>query len=305
MGAPALAQLPVFLAVAEHRSFTAAARSLRMSTSAVSQAVLKLEKELGVVLLVRTTRSVSMTDAGTRLVAEAAPGLRAVSEALASARTNRDVPTGTLRLNVPRIASRVGLPAVLREYARRYPEVRTEVVVDDRRIDLVEHGFDAGVRSRAAIQKDMIRVQLTPAIRFAVVGSKRYFAAHGRPKHPRDLVDHACLGWRSLRGESEYRWELVDRGKPLEVAVSGPVFSNDTELLVACAAHDLGLAFVVEAEADRDIAAGRLETVLDDYVTGSPGLFLYYPRAARSVPKLRAFADCARAVVQQTGARRR
>jgi DNA-binding transcriptional LysR family regulator len=290
----ALAQLPLFLAVAELRSFTAAARRLRLSTSAASQAIARLEAELGVTLLNRTTRSVNVTEAGARLLEEVAPALRAASAALVNATTERQGLSGSLRLNVPRIACRVGLPALLAEYARRHPEVRVEVEVDDRRVDIVKEGFDAGIRARASIHKDMIEMRLTPPIRFAVVGSKRYFARRPKPKHPRDLVHHACLGWRSLGGDAEYRWEFSEKGRDLEVAVRGPLISNDTELLVACAERDLGLAFVVESEARRELEAGALETALDDYATSVDGLFLYFPTSARGAPKLRALVDCAR-----------
>jgi len=289
-----LAQLPIFEAVAELRSFTAAARRLRLSTSAASQAVVRLETELGVSLLNRTTRSVNVTDAGARLLDEVAPALRVANAALANAKTERQGLSGSLRLNVPRIACRVGLPSLLAEYARRHPEVRVEVEVEDRQVDIVKERFDAGIRARASIHKDMIEVRLTPPIRFAVVGSKRYFARHPKPKHPRDLVHHACLGWRSLAGGPEYRWEFSDKGRDLQVFVRGPLVSNDTELLVACAERDLGLAFVVESEARRALEAGALETALDDYATDVDGLFLYFPTTARGEPKLRAFVECAR-----------
>jgi DNA-binding transcriptional LysR family regulator len=180
----ALAQLPLFLAVAELRSFTAAARRLRLSTSAASQAIARLEAELGVTLLNRTTRSVNVTEAGARLLEEVAPALRAASAALVNATTERQGLSGSLRLNVPRIACRVGLPALLAEYARRHPEVRVEVEVDDRRVDIVKEGFDAGIRARASIHKDMIEMRLTPPIRFAVVGSKRYFARRPKTQTP-------------------------------------------------------------------------------------------------------------------------
>jgi DNA-binding transcriptional LysR family regulator len=290
----ALAQLPIFVAVAELRSFTAAAGRLRLSTSAASQAVVRLETELGVTLLNRTTRSVNVTDAGARLLAEVAPALRVASAALANAKTERQGLSGSLRLNVPRIACRVGLPSLLAEYARRHPEVRVEVEVEDRQVDIVKERFDAGIRARASIHKDMIELRLTPPIDFAVVGSKRYFARHPKPKHPRDLVHHACLGWRSLAGGSEYRWEFSDKGRELEVSVRGPLVSNDTELLVACAERDLGLAFVVESEARHALEAGALETALEAYATSVDGLFLYFPTSARGEPKLRAFVECAR-----------
>jgi len=294
--AAALAQVPVFVAVAGRRSFTAGARAVGMSPSAASQAVARLEQALGAALLVRTTRSVSLTDAGSRLLAEAGPALSTAFAALEAVRAARDAPSGVLRLNVPRVTCRVALPRILAEFARRYPAVRAEVVVDDRRIDIVEGGFDAGIRSREAIQKDMIRVRLSPPLRMAVVGSQRYFAARGRPRHPRELVKHACLGWRLPSGDGEYRWEFSERGRAIEVAVSGPVFTNDVDFLLACAEQDLGLAFVAEPEAMRQLAAGRLEKVLDEYSAELAGLFLYFPRAARDLPKLRAFVACVKDV---------
>jgi DNA-binding transcriptional LysR family regulator len=303
MPAAALAQVPVFVAVAERRSFTAGARALGMSPSAASQAVARLEQALGAALLLRTTRSVSLTDAGSRLLAEAAPALATAFAALEAVRGARDAPSGVLRLNVPRVTCRVALPRLLAEFARRYPAVRCEVVVDDRRVDIVDAGFDAGIRLKEAIQKDMIRVRLTPPLRMAVVGSKRYLAARGRPRHPRELVAHACLGWRLPSGDGEYRWEFSERGRSIEVAVSGPVFTNDVDFLIACAEQDLGLAFVAEPEVSRDIAAGCLEEVLHEYSAELAGLFLYFPRAARDVPKLRAFVACAKDVAAASPAR--
>ncbi|WP_437925295.1 LysR family transcriptional regulator [Sorangium sp. So ce291] len=305
MRSPPVAQLPVFLAVAERRSFTKGARALGMSPSAASQAVARLEHELGTPLFVRTTRSVRLTDAGARLLHEAGPAIRSVCAALSGLKAADDEPSGVLRLNVPRIACRVCLPRLLEVYAQRCPKVRCDIVVDDRRVDIVKNGFDAGIRSAEAIHKDMVRVRLTGPLRFAVVASERYLASAGRPREPRDLTAHACLGWRSLADEGAYRWEFSDRGREVEVAVAGPVVSNDTQLLMACAEQGMGLAFVVEEEAAGEIASGRLQTVLDDYALQVPGLFLYFPRAARAAPNLRAFVACAREVLGAKGPRRR
>ncbi len=290
----ALSRLSVFVSVAERRSFTAGAQAAGMSPSAASQAIARLEEDAGVKLFVRTTRSVSLTDAGVRLLAEAKPALELAYAALSAVTSHRDVPSGILKLNVPRIASRLGLPSVLTDYTQKHPEVRVDVVVDDRQVNLVRDGFDAGIRSREAIHKDMIRVRISAPARFVVVGSKRYFALHGRPQHPRELVNHICLGWRSLAGGGEYRWEFTEGVRDYEVVVSGPIVSNDTDLLIACALQGLGLAFVVEAEVERQIATGKLQTALLDYAIEVPGLFLYFPRDARHVPKVRAFAECAR-----------
>jgi DNA-binding transcriptional LysR family regulator len=178
--------------------------------------------------------------------------------------------------------------------------VRVEAVVDDRRVDIVREGFDAGVRSRESTEKDMIAVRLTPPIRFVVVGSKRYFAKRGCPKHPRDLVDHACLGWRPLGATADYRWEFTQRGRDFDVAVTGPVVSNDADMLIACAEAGMGLAYATETE----VASRKLERVLEPYAPSVSGLFLYYPRAARSVPNLRAFVTCAQKAAARSLSRR-
>ncbi|AKU92087.1 Transcriptional regulator, LysR family [Vulgatibacter incomptus] len=202
-----------------------------------------------------------------------------------------------LRLNIPRVACHVALPEALAEFGRRHPAVRTEVVVDNNPIDIVRAGFDAGVRTRDSVHQDMVRVRLSPPLRLVVVGSPRYFAHRGRPSHPQELVDHDCLGWRSFSGSGQSRWTFVEDGQELEVGVSGPVLANDAALLISCAEKDLGLALVAEPEARREVAQGSLETVLDDYSIELPGLFLYFPRNARDMPKLRAFVDCATALL--------
>lgn len=286
----AMGELPVFVAVAEMRSFTRAAKALGISPSAASQAVGRLERDLATTLFVRTTRSVSLTDAGARLLERARPAVTDVLAAMDEIASLGARPRGWLRLSVPRIASRAGFERILAAFAAEHPEVRVEAVVDDRRIDIVRDGFDAGIRSRESTEKDMITVRLTPPIRFVVVGSKPYFAKHGRPKHPRDLVDHACLGWRPLGATSDYRWEFTQRGRDFDVAVTGPFVSNDADMLIACAEAGMGLAYVTETE----VTSRKLECVLEPYAPSVSGLFLYFPRAARNVPNLRAFVTCAR-----------
>jgi DNA-binding transcriptional LysR family regulator len=293
----ALAQLPVFLAVAEQKSFTAAARLLRVSPSAVSQAIARLERELGATLVLRTTRSVNLTEAGARLAAEARPALGVVEVALDAIAQKSGEPQGVLRLNVPRLACQIALPPLLAQYAQRHPEMRVDVTVEDRNVDIVREGFDAGIRLREAVEKDMVTVRLSPPIRFVVVGSKRYLAARGRPKHPRELVDHACIAWRCPTSGELYRWEFEQRGRALEVDVDGPISSNDADVLSACAELGLGLAYVAEHEVRARLRAGKLETVLEPFCPEVPGLFLYYPRAAQRVAKLAAFVEVARNVL--------
>jgi DNA-binding transcriptional LysR family regulator len=293
----ALAHLPVFLAVAEAKSFTRAARALGISPSAASQAVVRLERELDAVLLVRTTRSVNLTDAGRLLAERARSGLELVSAALSAAGTKTETPTGRLRLNVPRIACRTTLPPLLARYAELHPHVQVEVTADDRNIDIISEGFDAGVRMREAVQKDMVAVRFSPPQRFVVAGSPAYFAKHGRPRHPGDLVNHACAAWRSPTSGELWRWEFEHRGRPLDVAVDGPLTGTDAELLVGCAREGLGLTYTPSDYVEADLASGRLETVLDPYCIEISGLFLYYPRAAARVPKLAAFVACAKAML--------
>src|SRR5262245_11162749 len=207
----AFGRLPIFLAVAARGSFSGAASELGISPSAASQAVARLEAELGTTLLVRTTRSVRVTDAGARLVEQTAPSVATLRDALEGMVGAQEKPMGALRLNVPRVAVRCGLRRVLAAFAVEYPEVKVDATVDDHPVDIVRDGFDAGIRSRKSVQKDMVVSRLTGPIRFVVVGSPRYLAAHGRPKRPQDLTRHRCLGWHSIASTTLYRWEFQDR----------------------------------------------------------------------------------------------
>lgn len=297
-GAPSgalLAQLPALIAVADHRSFTAAARALGVSTSAVSQTIARLEASLATPLVVRTTRSVNLSDAGARLVGELRPALAATAAALHGTRQPSRAVTGLLRLNVPRLAIYVVGGRLVPAYLRGHPEVAVEVMVEDRNADIVAEGFDAGVRLHEAVARDMISVRLTSQIRFVVVGAPSYFAARGIPASPRELVDHACLGWRSMTTGRLYAWEFERRGKKLEVAVTGPLITNDIDVMRDLACAGIGLAYISEDQAAADLAAGRLMRVLDAYLPPIAGLYLYYPRASRAVPRLAAFVASARA----------
>jgi DNA-binding transcriptional LysR family regulator len=293
-----LGRLPIFLAVAERRSFSAAAAELGISPSAASQAVARLEAELGVTLLVRTTRSVRTTDTGARLIEQIAPSITAACGALQAVADAATKPMGVLRLNVPRVAVRCGLRRILTAFAAEQPEVKLDITVNDHLVDIVKDGFDAGVRSRESVQKDMVVARLTGPIRFVVVGSPSYLKHHGQPKHPRDLTRHSCLGWHSLAATANYRWEFQERRREIEVAVSGPIVSNDADVLIAGALDGLGLTYVTECEVAAQIGAGQLVTVLDRFAIEVSGLFLYYPTAARKIPKLQAFVACARSALQ-------
>ena len=302
MPTPPLHLLPPFLAVAEHRSFTRAASSLGLSTSAVSQAVRALEAHVGVPLLLRTTRSVSVTEAGQRLVTVAAPALRTATEALSSASAAPGELLGQLRLNVPAIAVETVVGPLVTAFLARHPRVKVGVWVEDRLVDIVAERFDAGVRLSEAMEQDMVSVRLTEPFRFVVVGSPAYLAARGRPSHPRQLAAHTLIGYRSPTTGAPYRWELERGARQYEVPVDGPVWTNHDAVLLELAARGVGLAYVAETSAQRLFARGALEVVLDAWAPWVPGAFLYFPSRTQASPTLKAFLTCARDALE---ARRR
>ncbi|RKH70413.1 LysR family transcriptional regulator [Corallococcus aberystwythensis] len=287
--------LTVFVTVARRRSFTQAAKELGVSSSAVSQAVRQLEAKLGQALLARTTRSVSLTDAGQRLLDEAAPGLQSALAALEhlAAGDTQEV-TGSLNLSVPAFSVPIVVEPVLPRYLAAHPHVRVNVSVQDRFVDIVKEGYDAGVRLTESVQRDMVQVRLTPAFRFLVLGTPAYFERHGTPRHPRDLANHACLGYRTPSTGLPYHWEFEQGAKELTVPVKGPLTSDNSSLLLNMACEGLGLAYIAELQAAPALRSGTLRPVLEDWAPLVPGLFLYFPHRARASRPLRAFMELAR-----------
>lgn len=300
MHAPPLAQLQVFLAVARHRSFSGAAREIGVSTSAVSQAVKQLERQLDVALLVRTTRSVSPTEAGRRLVESAGPGLRQALSALREAAAEPGEVGGRVRISVGRGAVPFAITPVLPVLRARHPRLEVEVVIEDRFVDIVGEGYDAGVRLAEALERDMVQVRLTAPFRFIVVGAPAYLAARGVPKRPEDLLEHECLTFRSPSSGQLYAWELERGRKSWRVPVRGGVVA-ETDYCVTLAEQGLGLAYTFEPKIARQLAAGTLREVLEPYAATVPGFFLYYPKQARQSPALRLFVDVAREVLRPRG----
>jgi DNA-binding transcriptional LysR family regulator len=286
--------LDAFVAVVERKSFSAAARELGVSPSALSQAVRGLEETVGTPLLLRTTRSVSATEAGERLHARVAPALQAAREALRDVNPGSRPLAGRLRLNVPLLAVDAVIRPLLPAFCARWPAVQIEVSVDDRLVDIVAAGFDAGIRLVETMEKDMTAVRLTAPFRFVVVGSPRYLRAHGRPRKPGDLLAHACIQFRYPTTRALYRWELEKDGRLVELAVQGPVTTNSEQVLIQSAIDGLGLAYVSEPAALPWLRKRKLELVLPDWSPTVPGLFLYFPRRAQDTPALRAFLDLAR-----------
>jgi DNA-binding transcriptional LysR family regulator len=280
-----------FLRVAERLSFRSAAEDLGVSPSAISQTIRALEARVGVPLLTRTTRSVGLTEAGQRFLERARPAFADLNEAFEAARSFGERPAGLLRLNVPRAVIPFLMEPVLEGFSAAYPEVEIEICGEDEFIDLVERGFDAGIRMGDYLEADMIGLRLTPPFRLVVVGTPGYFQRHGRPLVPRDLRDHRCIRSRMPTSGAIYRWHFDVEGQPIEIAVDGPLIVNDLEVSRMAALRGVGLAHLAEPLISGAVAEGRLETVLDSYAPWSPGAYLYYPSRTQMLPKLRAFVD--------------
>ncbi|MDX8458295.1 LysR family transcriptional regulator [Mesorhizobium humile] len=285
-----LSQLAVLATVAQCASFRGAARELGIAPSAVSHAVSSLEARLGVRLLARSTRSVAPTEEGAQLLERLRPALSEIDLALETAVEARDRPAGNLRLTVPRTAAHLTLTPRLGSFAAAYPEIVLEIVIEDRFTDVVEGGFDAGVRLGESLQRDMIAVRIGPDLRGAVVAAPSYFAFMPKPRHPRELADHRCIRFRFSSGIL-YRWEFEKDGEEIEIAAQGPLILDEDHLIAQAAVDGAGLAFVFEPYVRAPLADGRLIRVLEDWCPSFDGFFVYYPSRRQMRPALRAFVD--------------
>lgn len=289
MPRPSLNDLAAFAAVAEHRSFRKAADALGVSRSALSHTLLGLERNLGVRLLNRTTRSVAPTEAGAVLLTQLDPVLRDLDAALDMLADARG-PSGTLRINANRAAARLLLRDVVPAYLARYSGVELDLVTEGRLVDIVEQGFDAGVRLGEAVPRDMVAIRLTDELRFLAVASPAYLSEHAPPVVPDELRRHHCIRQRLPSGK-RYRWEFARHGEEIAIDPPGHLTLDDNDLMVQAAADGLGVAYVPESYARPLLDSGRLVTVLEDWCPRIPGLTLYYP-GHRHVPSaLRAFID--------------
>jgi DNA-binding transcriptional LysR family regulator len=296
-----LGHLPIAVCVARHRSFAAAAAELGMSPSAVSHAVRSVEDRLGTPLFARTTRSVSLTEAGARFIAGVEPALTDIGKTVEELTAERGDVTGLLRIDAPRVVFDMALTRILAKLARQHPRLAVEVrngqtspASSPAAVDIVAQGFDAGIRIRRAIQQDMVTTKLTGSFKVILVASKDYIDVRGTPKSIADLRQHNCIGMRSVASGVLFDWELIDGKKVIAVKTSGTALVTDSTEALSLALAGVGIAYVVEPVARRYLREGSLKWLLPQTAIEHDGLFLYYPKRASLAPKLRAFIDVAR-----------
>jgi DNA-binding transcriptional LysR family regulator len=289
-----LGNLTAFVAVADQRSFRAAASQLGVTPSALSHAMRQLEERLGVRLLHRTTRSVSATDAGLRLLDRLRPAISQISDALEDLNQVRQRPLGRLRIYAVHLAGAAVFAPIWGRFLSTYPEVNLEIALGEAPIDIVAKGFDAGIGPRDRVPADMIAVRVTGPMKIAVVGAPAYFARRRRPRTPGDLSRHSCVQYRRAIDGNVFEWPFERNRKMHRISVDGPVMVDEPELAVRAAVDGLGIAYTIEALAEPFLRSGQLVRILEDWSPSIEGLFLYYP-GHRQVPvTLRALIDMIR-----------
>lgn len=277
--------------VAEKKSFTAAAQELGISPSAISQVIKQLERRIGVAMLSRTTRSTSLTEAGERFLAQAGPAIDQILVALDETGTLAKKPSGLLRLNLPRAIYPTYLAPIISSFIKKFPEVTVELFFEDQQADVVDSGFDAGIRLSDILSKDMVALKLFGPVRFVTAAAPKYLKDRGRPKHPKELLTHDCLRIR-LGGLKIYEWwEFEQKGKAFQVHVKGSLISNDLLVMLDAAQEGAGIVYTTEDSIRDRVSAGKLEILLSQFAPTSTGFYLYYPKRSQVQPKLRAFVD--------------
>ncbi len=277
-----LDDLRALVAVGRERSFTNAAAKLGVSQSALSQTISQLEARLGVRLLTRTTRSVSLTEAGERLVGTAAPRIEEIEAEVAAVSELRTKPAGTIRITATEHAADAILLPKIAKLLREYPDIKIEIVIDYGLTDIVAQRLDAGVRSGEQVASGMIAVRIAPDMRMAVVGSPAYFKNRSEPKKPQDLIGHNCINLRLPTHGGLYAWEFEKGGRELKVRVEGQLIFNSTVQMLNAALAGLGLVYAPEGMVQPYLARGRLKRVLEDWCLPYPGYHLWYPSRRQS-----------------------
>jgi DNA-binding transcriptional LysR family regulator len=296
MRAAEFAELAAFVAVAERGSFVRAATTLGIAPSTLSQTIRALEERLAIRLFNRTTRSVALTEAGERLLAEVRPALERLDAAIEAVGALRDNPAGTLRLNVASLAAAMVVAPLLGPFRAAYPEITLDVVVDDGAVEIVSAHFDAGIRPDGRIDQDMVAARISRESRFIAVASPDYLARHGAPRTPQDLRAHNCIRFRLTTGET-YPWVFERAGERLEATVGGTLVTNDPDLILRAALEGVGVGYAVEAFVAPYTAEGRLAALLDDWAAPFSGYHIYYPSRRHIPAPLRVFVEFARAAL--------
>jgi DNA-binding transcriptional LysR family regulator len=299
-----LADLTAFVAVADHLSFRAAASQLGVTPSALSHSMRQLEERLGVRLLHRTTRSVSLTDAGRRLLDRLRPAIDQIAGALEDLNEERQRPMGRLRIYAVHVAGAAVVAPIWKRFLATYPEVHLELAVGEAPIDIVAKGFDAGIGPRNRMPADMIAVRVMEPMKIAVVGAPTYFAKRLPPRTPDELAGHSCVQYRVAAEGDVLVWPLERNRKSQRISVAGRVMVNDADLAVRAAVDGLGIAYTLEALAEPFLDSGQLVRVLEDWSPSFEGLYLYYPGHRQVPATLRALIDMIRAARGTAPARR-
>ncbi|NIJ67373.1 DNA-binding transcriptional LysR family regulator [Sphingomonas leidyi] len=289
-----LNQLIWFQAVAEERSFTKAAAKLGVAQSTLSHAIKQLEARMGIRLLTRTTRNVATTEAGERLLQTLAPRIAEIEEEIAALTALRDKPSGSIRLTLSDHALESVVWPKLKPVLSVYPDISVELLLDSSFRNIVEEGYDAGVRLGESVEQDMIAVRIGPDWRLVAVASPDYFVAREKPQHPRELVGHVCINMRHETSGGLYAWEFEKDGKELRVRVDGQLAFNNSYAMIDAAASGYGIAYVPESIVERHIASGELVQVLDDWSPFFDGYFLYYPSRRQNLPAFQVIVDALR-----------
>jgi DNA-binding transcriptional LysR family regulator len=284
------AELSAFVAVAERKNFAKACAYLGIAPSTLSQTIRSLEDRLGVRLLHRTTRSVSITEAGERLLTRIRPAFDELDAAVDSIGYFRNTPTGTLRLSVSTIPAQMILAPLLKDFLAAYPAINMDITVDNTSSDIVSGRFDAGIRYGRRIEQDMLLIKASHESRIIAVASPEYLAAHPVPKTPEDLQQHACVRFR-LNTQAMLPWEFEKNKKKIEVAVNGPLIVNDADLMLKAARDGIGVGYMVEAYAAADIREGRLIPMLVDWSPAHHSYYLYYASRRQLPVPLKVFIE--------------
>ena len=284
--------LIAFKVVAEKKSFTEAARALKVSGAAASKMISQLEKKMGVSLFTRTTRTVSMTEAGTSFLKEIGPAIDHIITSQENLKSLAHKPSGTLRINIPGAIYPAFFASFVKKFCEKYPDIKVELYASDQASDIFEDGFDAGIRVSDILAKDMVAVKIQGPVRFVTVASPDYLKRRGQPTHPKDLLTHDCIRLRFGAGENIYdKWEFEDKGREFEVRVNGSLILNDSLLMRHAALEGAGIIYTIYDLIEPDLKTKRLALVLKKFHVSSGGYYLYFPKRSQVAPKLRAFID--------------